>query len=718
MSSDSFVPLDDAVAVFERLIIDSGKHADRAAIHRAMQEGSVAWPGELNSQWWRWVAEAGRSLGWKCRIADCRVDELVSLGRDGVRWMIYLPDTQSWLAVTEQRGRWIRVAGTDSAEPSRSMSHRQLRRLLAQSGKDQRLRCVIIQDAMTYGSLSSTEHHDVPPLSRLWKLLVLERRDATVLIIYALVAGLLTLATPVAVESLVNTVAFGRLIQPVVVLALVLFAFLAFQAAVRGMQTWVVEIIQRRLFARLTADLAYRLPSLELDSDNNEYVPELVNRFFDIVTVQKVVASLLLDGLSLVLSALVGMLVLAFYHPMLLAFDVVLILMLLLIVFVFGHGAVKTSINESKCKYLTAAWLQDLARCQHAFKYDGGLEFALERADKLTFDYLTARRLHFRILMRQVILSLGVQAIASTSLLAIGGGLVISGKLTLGQLVAAELIVTTIVSSFAKLGKHMEGFYDLLASIDKIGHLLDLRIEPQSGMLHGFGQMPATVTVSMVESHSAKGLRGLCGVDLSIASGERVALTGQSGAGKSELLGLLFGLRDPAAGHLAIDGIDPRDLRPDVLRRRVILLRGTEVFHGTVEENVHLSRLDVTTGEVRKALQAVGLLDDVLHLPSGMETIMSSSGEPFSETQLRQLVLARAIAGRPGLLLIDGLLDALPDDLMRRIADLLFRRDQPWTLILVTGRQVLADRCDRILQLDAATTTETDAQDTESSGPV
>ena len=557
---------------------------------------------------------------------------------------------------------------------------------------------------MSYGSPGSDAHAEFPPVKRLWKLIVSERRDTTVLIIYALVAGLLTLATPVAVESLVNTVAFGRLLQPIVVLALVLLAFLTFQAAIRGMQIWVVEIIQRRLFARLTADLAYRLPSLDLDKVGNGYMPELVNRFFDIVTVQKVVALLLMDGLSLVLSAMVGLLVLAFYHPLLLAFDVVLILMLVLIIFVAGQGAVKTSIKESKCKYLTASWLQELARCPLAFKYDGGLEFALERADHLTFDYLTARRTHFRVVMRQVILALGVQVVASTVLLALGGWLVISDRLTLGQLVAAELIVTAIVSSFAKLGKHLEGYYDLLASVDKIGHLLDLRIEPQEGLLHGFIARPAEVAVIHVECESAEGLHALRDVSLSIASGERVALTGKSGTGRSLLLELLFGIRNPTAGHLTIDGIDPRDLRPDILRRRVILARGIEVFHGTIEENVHLSRPDVTAGQVRDALEAVQLLDKVLRLPDGLSTLLSSSGRPLTDTQLIQLNLARAIAGRPTLLLIDRFLDALPDDLMADISGFLCRRDQPWTLVLVTGRSVLANRCDRALQLDSSDT--------------
>ena len=268
------------------------------------------------------------------------------------------------------------------------------------------------------------------PLQRLLSLLRAESSDVWVIVIFALVSGLLTMTTPLAVEALVNTVAFGRFLQPVIVLSLMLLTFLIFQAALKAIQTVVVEIIQRRLFARVAAELSFRLPRTRVEALDGKYAPELVNRFFDIVIVQKISAQLLLDGITLVLTVAVGMTVLAFYHPYLLAFDIVLILAILLTMFVLGHGAVKTSIKESKTKYAMAAWLEDLARCRTTFRYDGAAEFAMERSDQLIYNYLMARKKHFKVLIRQIIFMLLLQALASTALLAIGGWLVISGQLS------------------------------------------------------------------------------------------------------------------------------------------------------------------------------------------------------------------------------------------------------------------------------------------------
>ena len=236
------------------------------------------------------------------------------------------------------------------------------------------------------------------------------------ILVFSLVVGVLTLASPIAVEALVNTVAFGQYLQPVIVLALILFTFLAFAAAIRGLIVYVVEIIQRRLFVRVVEDLAYRLPRVQQQALDREYGPELVNRFFDVVTVQKVVATLLLDGIAIVLQTAIGMAVLAFYHPFLLGFNLVLLFSIGFVVFGLGQGAVTTAVRESVSKYAVGAWLQELTRSPTAFKLHGGSQFALDRADQLAIDWLIARRAHFRILMRQILFALGLQAVAATAL--------------------------------------------------------------------------------------------------------------------------------------------------------------------------------------------------------------------------------------------------------------------------------------------------------------
>ncbi len=687
--------IDGAASILEQLLLDAGQPVDRGQLRRVVREAADAFPGAAPLLWWHWIGEAGTNLGLKCKVVDCTPDEFRELARDGARLVLYVPGSDPWRAVTDARGRKFRLARAFAEQSSPWCGAAQLHEFAGNPGTQDVLRCVIVERAVAYGA-NIGHAEKMSPLARLWALLRPERSDIFVLMVFSLVVGLLTLAVPIASQSLIDTVAFGRFLQPVVVMSLLLLAFLSFSAAIQGLESYVVEIIQCRLFARVSADLAYRLPRVRTESQDGKYLPELVNRFFDIVTVQKVTAKLLLDGLTLVLNTVIGMSVLALYHPWLLGFDVVLLAMLALLIFILGRGAVATSIKESKYKYATAAWLQDLARCAVTFKYDGGAEFALERTDQIVSEYLSARKKHFRVLMRQILFALSIQAVASAVLLGIGGWLVMTGELTLGQLVAAELIVTVIVGSFAKLGGYMESFYDLLASVDKLGVLLDLPIEEQEGVLHQFPARPASLTVHHVDYSFSGGACVLASVGLEIRSGERVALMGP---GKSVLLDLIFGLRSPTHGHLSLDGIDPRDLRPDFLRRRVALARGIEVFQGSVADNVHLARPEITFNKVRDALEQVGLLDGVLALSEGIETDLSSAGAPLTENQLRRLMLARAIVGRPGLLLIDGVLDTLPDEEAEELMRTLCDPRQPWTLLIVTSRMSLHEHCQRVVEL-------------------
>ena len=355
-----------------------------------------------------------------------------------------------------------------------------------------------------------------------------------------------------------------------------------------------------------------------------------------------------------------------------------------------------------------AAWLEDLARTPTAFRGDGGPTMALEHADNLVAGYLTARRNHFRILLRQILFSLGLQAVASTALLGLGGWLVISEELTLGQLVAAELIVTMVVGSFAKLAKHIESFYDVLASVDKLGVLFDLPLERQDGILpsklvaeHNAANHDKAAEVELhAVAYAWPGKKPILdNLSNRLAPGSSLGVLGASGTGKTTLQDIVFGFRAPTAGHLTVDGVDPRDLRPEALRRRVALVRDQDVFHGSLEENVHMHRENVTAVEVRDALQQVGLLDRVRRMPDGLNTVLQSNGSPLTENESRLLILARAIAGQPGLILVDGLLDALPDQELKVALDALLRPDRHWTLLLTTGRESIASRCEQQIQL-------------------
>ena len=684
---------------------------EMAAGRRAWHEAQAAWPGQEKRLWWKWTAESVESIGLSTKTVDCTINEAMELLNSGARiitWSETGDDSAEnrWLLIQKTKSNRFDIAQASTITENSSGASRRVRKVLRDLEVEGRIRCVVVRSDV---GISTHDTEGMTPFSRLIGLLKPEWSDIWIVLVFAFVVGMLMLATPIAVESLVNTVAFGRLLQPVIVLAVILLTFLAFSAAVRAIQTYVVEVIQRRLFARVAGDLAYRLPRAQVEGTDNLYLPELTNRFFDIVTVQKVSAQLLLDGIGLILTAAIGMAVLAFYHPFLLGFDVVMMASIAFIIVVLGRGAVKSAVKESKHKYYMASWLEDISRCPTTFRTAGGTALALERADRLVHQYLEARQKHFGILMRQILFALGLQAIASTVLLGLGGWLVISKQLTLGQLVAAELIVTVIVGAFAKLGKHMESFYDLLASVDKLGALFDVPVEHHDGVMEVTSDAPARLEVSSVAYKGKSGGKLSQPIDLQLEAGGSLAVLGSSGSGKSTLLDMIYGLRSPSGGHIAIDQFDPQDLRPDVLRSQVALVRRSEVFHGTLEENVHLHRADVTSADVRQAMESVGLYEHVLQLKQGFDTKLTPDGSPLSSAQGDLLCLARAIAGKPRLLLVDGVLDGLSDEELAHALAVILDENREWSVVVTTGRLAIAEQFEQIIRLnkDKPTTTPT-----------
>jgi putative ABC transport system ATP-binding protein len=706
--NDSHDPLpsaDQALRALEAFAAAAGISFDRLLAARTLGEAERAVPGEDDLVWAHRLVEVGDSVGLRVRAMECSVHNAMTFVRQGIPVAALVQQNDGRLQgilLKECRGRRVLTEFLDRRAEDQWLGVRQVAERVSVSSPQAPRRWVMGQSALACDAnqsvIDEASHEHLPPWTRLIRLLRPERRDLWVILTFSLVTGVLALATPIAVEALVNTVAFGRYLQPIVVLSILLFTFLAFAAAMRGLLAYVVEILQRRLFVRVVEDLAYRLPRVQQTAWDREHGPGLVNYFFDVVTLQKVSATLLLDGLSVVLQTVVGMIVLAFYHPFLLGFDALLLLLIAFVTFGLGFGAVKSAIKESKAKFAVGGWLEQLTQNPTAFKLNGGTRLGLEKADQLAIGYLDARRAHFRILMRQILFALGLQAVAATVLLGLGGWLVIQGQLTLGQLVAAELIVMMIVGSFAKIGKHLESYYDLMAAVDKLGHLFDLPIEAHDKLFHLQERVPAELNVADL-SYAYDKKNVLNNVSLRVDSGKRVALVGAPGSGKSTLIDLICGVRQPTSGHIEIDKIDLRELRPDSLRQHIGTCRATEIFLGTIDENVHLGRPDISAEDVRESLQTVGLLDELLRLPEGLNSQLNAGGAPLSTSQAVRLMVARAMVGRPRLLLIDGTLDLLGDEMALTVMDNLSRRPVCWTLLLCTGRKSLIDRCESQLQL-------------------
>lgn len=551
---------------------------------------------------------------------------------------------------------------------------------------------------------SSADHpsfSSVTPYGRLWQLMGAEKRDVGIVVVYAAAVGVFSLAIPVASQALVNTVAFNVLLQPIIVLTFIVLAMLGVGSILRLIQTTVVETIQRRIFVRLSLDLAYRLPRMKIDVFDQHRGTELLNRFFEIVTVQKAVSLILLDGLAIILQAFVCMVLLAFYHPLLLAFDLFLILCIFLVLLLPARGAVKTSMKESKAKYHVAAWLEEIARNPLVFRLESGPDYALGRADLVTSGYINYRKKHFKILRRQIANTLILHAVISALFLGLGSFLVIKEQLTLGQLVASEIIVNMIIAGFAKFGKYLESFYDLLASLDKLGSLLDLPMEKTSGESFPASEKPFSISLKDVSfAYHPSAQSALSNINIEIAPGFKVGLYGINGSGKSTLFDLLIGLRSPTSGSVEINGIDVREVTLESLRRQIALVRKAEIFDGSVLDNIRMGHSQVTIDEVRETLRNVGLLDDIAGLPDGLMTHLSGTAGPLSAGQAQKLMLARVLVSKPKLILLDEALEHIDEESKDRLIRTLLAPNAPWTVLMASHEAKDLNQTSRIISLE------------------
>lgn len=535
---------------------------------------------------------------------------------------------------------------------------------------------------------------NLTPLRRFTKLLRRDGQDIRTIVIFSVVIGLLSLTTPLAVEAVVNTIAFGRYLQPLVILSLIVLTFLGFRAGLNVLMTVVMEILQRKLFVRTVEDLSYRLVRVPLSVWQKYHGPELVNRFFDIANVQKITSKLFLETLMLFLQTVIGLTVLAFYHPFLLGYDIGLLAMMTIVLWFIGRGAIRTAKEESQLKFETGAWLQEIVRHPSSFKFNGGLGFAINRADELTARYIKQRQAHFKIVIRQISFAMVMQVLAATTLLAIGGYLVIAGQMTLGQLVAAELIVTVILGSFAKFGKDLESYYDLMASVDKLGKLFDLPVE-QSDKLE-LARQPGAYTLALVDVN----LSPNSGVEtVQFAAGKSHALSGGTEIDRKKIIDTMIGQVKPDQGFVLLNDFRVDSISSESLQEKVSIVRDIEIFEGTVDENLRLGRRQVGPQDVNTIINLFGLRDTISSLEKGLKTTLRISGYPLSRSQAIRLILARALVTRPGILFIDGMLDWLADDEIDDVLNRLQGFLNETTIVIATGRKQISEWTDQQVNL-------------------
>ncbi|GGG41770.1 peptidase domain-containing ABC transporter [Hymenobacter glacieicola] len=541
------------------------------------------------------------------------------------------------------------------------------------------------------------------PGQRLFRLLVAERRDITYLYVYAALAGLISLTLPLGVQSVIGFVSSGDVSTSLVVLIgfIVVGTFLV--GALQVMQLYLVEFIQQRLFARVSFDFAVRLPRVRTEALDGQYLPELMNRLLDTPTLQKGLSTLLVEFSAAALQILFGLILLSFYHPIFIAFGLLLVLLLALMIRFTGPKGLKTSLVESKFKYRVVAWLEDVARTVHTFRHSPRQEMAITRTDDLVGGYLTARQSHFRVLLTQFWGFVAFKTLITAALLILGCWLLISKQINIGQFVAAEIVIILTISAVEKVLLKLDVVYDALTSLDKIGHVLDLPVLPErTGVELPLPAVHAGLRVEVRHlgyHYPGSDKQPVQDVSLTLAAGEHMGLAGFDGSGKTTLLRILAGLLNDYTGVVAYDGLALQDISSEALGRHVgDNIAHQNLFEGTLLQNLTLDQPHISSDDVAWVLELVGLRDNIYSRPLGLNTPLGI-GTPLSDSVRQKLLLARALVRRPRLLLLDNFLPGVEPVERLRILRQLLDPMHAWTVLIASNDRRVLELCPRLALL-------------------
>jgi ABC-type bacteriocin/lantibiotic exporter with double-glycine peptidase domain len=539
------------------------------------------------------------------------------------------------------------------------------------------------------------------PFIRFINLLKVDRKDVTQIIFYAIFAGIISLSLPLGIQAIINLIQSGRVSASWVLLVLIVVIGVALGGTLAIMQLRITENLQQKIFVRSSFDFSYRLPKIKFEELYNKYAPELANRFFDTMVIQKGASKLLLDFSSSLLQIIFGIILLALYHPFFILFGIFLLL-LLYIIFKFSYtSGLSTSLNESKYKYKVVAWLQEIARNSSSFRRQENFDFALARNNDLVEQYIGYREKHFNVIKRQFIQLIGFKILITASLLFIGGYLVLNQQMNIGQFVAAEIIIILVINSVEKVILGLETFYDVLTSVEKIAQVFDLEIEKYNAKTadYCFTKLCLeTDNLSLKFPDNKKSV--LSRITLKIEPEERVFLAGENGSGKSSLMRVLSGLIEPSSGTYFINDDTYLKIDKNQLRSHIsVVMQEDTPFEGSILENITFLNPLVTNEQVKWAIDSVGLGEFIKSMPEGLDTKIVPEGKQLSSSNAQKILIARSIVTQPKVLLLEDPLNKMDTKVANEIIDFLVDPKHKWTLVVSSKNEYWKKQCTRVIEL-------------------
>lgn len=550
----------------------------------------------------------------------------------------------------------------------------------------------------------STERLRNPPLAPVWRffnLLAVDRREIFYIYLYASFNGLVNLSLPLGIQAIINFISGGQVTISWIILVGVVILGTMFAGTMQIMQLVINERIQQHIFTRSAFEFSYRIPRLKIENLRNHYAPELVNRFFDTLTIQKGLSKVLIDFSTSTLQILFGLLLLSFYSAYFIGFSITFALLALLIFRVTGPPGLRASLEESKFKYEVVHWLEEVARTMPTFKLAGIPSIIIDKTDSMVTHYLGARKRHFRMLMAQFIGMVSLKVLITAGLLIIGGLLVMNQQLNIGQFVASEIIIIILLNSVEKLIRSIETIYDVITATEKLGDVTDLPLEREGGACvttKNENKGLSIYTENLRYDSPVSNLPILENINLDIKAGEKVCIAGYNGSGKSTLIHVIAGVYQDFKGSVSLNGIPYQNVDINDLRTGVgDNFTQQDLFYGTIAENISMGNPEISESKLLEAIDFAGLNDFVLKLPDGYQTHIGPNGAFLSQSIVKSIILARSIVRDPILMAMEDNFYNFERLEKQRILNYLTASENPWTLLMVSNDQQVLDSCERVI---------------------
>jgi ATP-binding cassette subfamily B protein len=547
---------------------------------------------------------------------------------------------------------------------------------------------------MTYKKISP-----IVAARKLIAILQLDKKEVSAIYIYAILAGLVQLVTPLGIQSIIGFVMAGALSTSIVVLiaVVVLGVFLNGLFQIRQLQ--IIEKIKQKIYTRDALSFANKIPHLNIEKLDNYYLPELVNRFFDTITLQKGIEKILLEIPAAFIQILFGIILLSLYHPVFIAFGIVLVVLLYVILATTLPKGFTKNLLASDYKYKTAAWLQELARVVKTFKYAKKTSLHIDKTDDLVSNYLIARTSYFKILLTQFWSLVAFKIIITAAMLIVGVYLLLNQQINIGQFIAADIVILAVISSVEKLILTLDKAYDTLTAIEKLDKIKSAELE-SAGTDIIAGSNGMKIDFKNVSFNYPNGKNVLTDINVEIQAGEKVLIVGNSGSGKSTLLRLLTGTFTNFSGAIRINNIALGSYAIDSLRSNTgVLISQQDIFQGTIRDNITMGDNSISNEELYQLTKSTGLESFIGELEIGFDTEIDPAGKKLPEKIKQGILLARALFSRKTLLLLENPFDGLEANAIETVNDMLANLENV-TMLVTASKNTHQEIFDKVIYLE------------------